>query len=224
VTSLASAIIPKTATFSGALVRLCSRSQGTLWGLRLGRAYGIGIGLSYGLLAWLGPTSFGGAAKLWAHCLGTASWVAGIGALSLATDLAARDATQGLSSLVRLRGFGEAALERARVLAGARRLASNVLVPGLMLSLSLLLRFHTLRAALMSLSLLVLSVPYAALVGATLAPLARACSLWLPGRGRLLLAAIALGPWLLGAGLHANLPSIPGAFSWLLEHVVRSFR
>lgn len=223
-TSLADRTAPGAAAFSGALVRLCRRSQGALWGLRLGRLYGIGIGASYALFAWFGPLSLSGSAKLWARCLATASWVAGVGALSLATDLAARDATQGLTSLARLRGFGEAQLERARSLAGAQRLATNVLVPSLMLAVTLLLRFRTLHATLVALGLLVMSAPYAALLGVTLARLARACSRWLPGRGRLLLMALALGPWLFGIGLHAHVPSIPGAFAWLLRHMSGSFR
>ena len=205
------------------LVRLCSRSQRELWGLRLGRLYGFGIGISYAAVAMFAPPSTGGAAKLWVRCVVTASWVAGVGALSLARDLSARDTAQGIVSLSRLRGFGEAQLERARTLAGALRLAGTVLVPGLILALGLLLRFRTWHGALVALSLAVLTLPYAALVGGTLAPLARACNRWLPGRGRLLLMAITLGPWLLGAGLDAHVPSIPAAFGWLLEHIARSF-
>src|ERR1041384_4381785 len=87
-----------------ALVRLCSQSQRPLLGLRLGRVYGIGIGLSYALMVALGPAGAAVAGNLWSRCLVTASWVAGIGALSLASDLAARDATQGVTSLARLRG------------------------------------------------------------------------------------------------------------------------
>jgi hypothetical protein len=186
--------------------------------------YGIGVGISYAAVAVFAPPSTTGAAKLWVRCVATASWVAGVGALSLARDLAARDATSGLSNLSRLRGFGEAELERARTVAGALRLGSTVLVPGLIVSLGLLVSFHTLHGALMALSLSVLTLPYAALVGGSLAPLARACHRWLPGRGRLLLLAITLGPWLLGSGLHAQVPSLPAAFGWLLEHIARSFR
>jgi hypothetical protein len=223
-TSLAASIAPRAATFPGALVRLCRRAQGQLWGLKLGRLYAFGIGASYGLMVWFGPVSFGATNKLWARCLATASWLAGVGALSLATDLAARDTTQGLTSLARLRGFGEAELERARTMAGSQRLATNVLVPGLMLAVALALRFRTLHALLAALWLAVLSAIYAALVGVTLSRLARACSRWLPGRGRLLLLAIALGPWLLGIGLRAHVPSIPAAFAWLLERLSGSAR
>ncbi|HXK19216.1 MAG TPA: hypothetical protein VNG33_15490 [Polyangiaceae bacterium] len=222
-TSLAASITPQAAAFPGALVRLCRRAQGELWGLRLGRLYGFGIGASYALLAWFGPVSVGGSVKLWARCLATASWVAGVGALSLATDLAARDATQGLTALTRLRGFSEAQLERARSLAGAQRLATNVLVPALILTVALLFRFRTLQASVVALWLLPLSAVYAALVGVTLSRLARACSRWLPGRGRLLLLGIALGPWLLGIGLHAKVPNIPGALGWLLQRMAGSF-
>jgi hypothetical protein len=218
--SIGSSVSP----FPRALVRLCSRAQAELWGLRLGRLYGFGIGISYAAVAFFAPPSPGGAAALWVRCVTTASWVAGVGALSLARDLPARDSAQGLTSLSRLRGFGEAQLERARTVAGAIRLSSTVLVPGWILALGLLLRLRTLNGALLALALAALTVPYAMLVGGSLAPLARACSRWLPGRGRMLLLALTLGPWLLGSGLQLHVPSLPGAFSWLLDHIARGFR
>jgi hypothetical protein len=205
-------------------VRLCARAQRSLWGLRLGRLYGFGIGLSYAVMVFVGPASLTASTKLWSRALATASWVAGVGALSLATELASRDATQGLTGLARLRGFGEQQLERARVVAGALRLSTTVATPGLMLALALLLRFRTLHGSLLALGLAVASLPYAALVGFSLAALGRACSHWLPGRGRLLLSLVVLGPWLLGSGLGVPLPSLPGAFAWLLDHLVGSLR
>lgn len=211
------------ALYPRALVRLCIQAQRQLWGLRLGRLYGFGIGISYGLLAFAGPASLGSSAQMWARCLATASWVAGVGAMSLATDLAARDAEQGITSLARLRGFGPASLSRARVLAGALRLSTTVAVPGLMVSLALLLRHHTLRGALAALVLAVLTLPYAALVGGVLSCLARASDALLPGRGRWLLAVIVLGPWLLAAGTRSPIPSIPAGFAWVLDHAARSF-
>lgn len=207
-----------------ALVRLCGQSQRQLLGLRLGRAYGVGIGLTYALMAGLGPAEPGVAANLWARCLATASWVAGVGALSLASDLAARDASQGIASLARLRGFGEPALERARVLAGALRLGTTVLVPGWILAVALLLKLRSLGGAAAALSLFVLTVPYAALVGGVLASLARLCQHFLPGRGRWLLVAVVVGPWLLAVGLGARLPSIPAGLEWVLSQAVRSVR
>jgi len=223
VISLVESSTPGVTGFPRALVRLSSQAQGQLWGLRLARLYGFGVGLSYALLAFVGPPSLATSTKLWARCLATASWVAGVGALSLATDLSARDASQGLTSLARLRGYGEPPLERARVLAGALRLSAAVLVPGLMLSVASVLRFHTLEGALVALALAALTVPYAVLVGGVLSPLARACQRWLPGRGRLLLLGLGLGPWLVGAGVGAKVPSIPAAFAWVLEHLSRSF-
>ena len=214
----------KAAALPRALVRLCTEAQRRQWGLRLGRLYGIGIGVSYAILEWTSAESFGASAKLWARAMATATWVAGVGALSLARDLSERDTTQGLTSLARLRGFGEAKLERARSVAGALRLSKTVATPGLILALATLLRFATLQGALVALSLALLTLPYAALVGGVLAPLARSCSRWLPGRGRLLLLAIVLGPWLLGMGLGVFVPSIPAAFTWLLQHVEKGYR
>ena len=57
------------------------------------------------------------------------------------------------------------------------------------------------------------------LFGSTLAALARACSRALPGRGRTLLLAVTLGPWLVAAGIDASVPNLPGAFDWLLQRL-----
>ena len=220
----AESVSPKALPVPRSLVRLCQQAQRTLWGLRLGRLYGFGIGLTYAVLMLVGPPTPLTATKLWARALVTASWVAGVGALSLATELAARDATQGITGLARLRGFGEAELERARTLAGALRLTTTVATPGLMFALASLISFRTLHGTLVSLALALFTLPYAALVGGSLSLLARGCSSWLPGRGRLLLLVLVLGPWLLGSGLQMPLPSLPGAFGWLLEQLARSLR
>jgi hypothetical protein len=220
----AESVSPKAPLLHRSLVRLCQQAQRTLWGLRLGRLYGFGIGLTYALLVFLGPPSPVTATKLWARALVTASWVAGVGALSLATELSARDAAQGITGLARLRGFGEAELERARTVAGALRLTTTVATPGLMFALASLLCFRTLHGTLVSLALALFTLPYAALVGGSLSLLARGCSSWLPGRGRLLLMVLVLGPWLLGSGLQLPLPSLPGAFGWLLDSLARSLR
>lgn len=215
----AESVSPRTFLVPRSLVRLCAGAQRGLWGLRLGRLYSFGVGVSYAALVFLGPESIATSTKLWARALATASWVAGVGALSLATELGARDATQGLTGLARLRGFGERQLENARVVAGALRLSTTVLVPGLMLALATLLRFRTLHGTAVALGLAFATLPYALLVGCLLAALGRACSGWLPGRGRLLLLALVLGPWCLGSGLGLPIPSLPSTFAWLLRHL-----
>lgn len=212
------------ALFPRALVRLCSRAQRELWGLRLTRVYGIGVGISYAVVTFgMGPEPRV-AGGLWARCLTTASLVAGIGALSLARDIKARDTTQGLVGLARLRGFGEGALERARTMAGALRLTTAVAVPGLLVALAAVLKLRSLPGALQGLTLVLFTLPYAALVGGSLAVLARLSSRLLPDHGRLLFLAIVLGPWLLAMGTGATLPNLPGAFSWLIEHLAGSVR
>lgn len=203
-------------------MRLCARAQRELWGIRLTRVYGIGIGLSYAVtLLVLSPTPEV-ALKLWARALATASWVAGVGALSLARDLVSRDAQQGLVSLARLRGFTEQGLERARAVAGALKLSGAVAAPGVIVALTALLHFRTSAAAAVALALALLTLPYAALLGTTLALLARLSSRLLPGRGRTLFLALVLGPWLLATGTGSSLPSVPAAFGWLLERLAGS--
>ena len=224
-TSLAASSYDRTrALFPRALVRLCGRAQRELWGLRLARVYGIGVGISYALLALGLGSDPHLAATLWARCLATASWVAGVGALSLASDIAARDTTQGLVGLARLRGFGDATLERARTLAGALRLTSAIALPGVLVALSILLKLRTLPAALQALGLALVTLPYAALLGTTLALVARLSSRLLPERGRWLFLALTLGPYLLALGTQLPLPSLPGACSWLLSHLAGSLR
>jgi hypothetical protein len=222
VTSLAASA--KSMTFPRALVRACTHAQRELWGLKLTRLYAFGIGVSYAALALVGTPTAGSIGKLWVGCVTTASWVAGVGALSLATDLAARDDAQGLSQLASLRGFGREQLERARVLAGAIRLSATITIPAAITLVVALARFRTLGGAGTALALAICTLPYAALLGGTLSLAARASSRWLPGRGRWLFLALMLGPWLLGKGTGAALPSVPHAFGWLLQHAAGSLR
>ncbi len=219
----ATSTVPKVPVFPRALVRMCARSQRELWGLRLTRLYGFGIGVSYAVLVAVTAADEAATARLWLRCLETASWVAGIGALSLATDLPGRDTAQGLVGLAHLRGFNERSLERARAFAGALRLSATVAIPGALLALMAGLRARSLPEALSAMGLLLLTLPYAALVGSSLAGLARAASRALPQRGRLLFVVLTLGPWLAGEAFSAKLPSVPGAFAWLLEHLARGF-
>lgn len=202
-----------------ALVRLSSRAQTELWGLRLTRLYAAGIGFSYSALVFMAPLQEGAVPGLWVKCVGMASWVAGLGALSLARDLAERDTAQGLTGLARLRGYGDAELERARAIAGALKLGLTVALPGAMVALTATLRHRDLSGALITLSLLLFSVLYAAVFGTSMALLARACSRVFQARGRLLFSAIVLGPWLFASGIDAKLPSIPWALGWLLARL-----
>lgn len=203
-------------------MRLSVRAQRALWGLRLTRAYGLGIGISYAITLFALSATPLVATKLWARALATASWVIGVGALSLARDLASRDSEQGLTGLARLRGFDEPGLERARAVAGALRLSGAVAVPGLLVALAALLDFRTPAAAAQAATLALLTLPYAALLGTTLALLARLSQRLLPARGRTAFLALALGPWLLAVGTKAPVPNIPSAFAWLLERLVGS--
>lgn len=204
-------------------MRLCSRAQRELWGLRLTRLYAIGIGVSYSALVFATGSDARLAAPLWARALSTASWVAGIGALSLARDIATRDTQQGLTSLARMRGFGAGTLERARTLAGAFRLAGAIAMPGMLVAVAALLRLRSASGALIALTLALLTLPYAVLLGGSLAFLARLSSRLLPQHGRLLFLALMLGPWLLALGTGGRLPSLPGAFAWLLSRLSGSF-
>jgi hypothetical protein len=224
-TSLTTASPPARASaLPRALVRLSARAQRELWGIRLTRLYAFGIGISYSVLVLTGPLSPGVAPGLWMKAVTTASWIAGIGALSLARELTERDATQGVTALARLRGYGAPELERARVAAGALKLAATVAIPGALVALTALLRWRSLPGVLTALALLLFTALYAALFGVTLSALARACSRALPGRGRLLLLAIVLGPWLLASGIGVHLPSIPGGFGWLLARLAEGSR
>ncbi len=210
--------------FPRALVRVCSRVQRELWGLKLARLYGIGIGVSYAMLTFASAPTALSISKLWVGCVTTASWVAGVGALSLATDLAGRDDAQGVSQLAALRGYGRQQLERARTIAGAVRLSGAVTIPAAITLAAALLRFRTLSGAGAAIGLACITLPYAALLGGSLSLLARASNGWLPGRGRWLFLGLTLGPWLLAKGTGLPLPSVPGAFAWLLQHAAGSVR
>jgi hypothetical protein len=210
--------------FPRALVRLCTRAQRDLWGLKLTRLYGFGIGVSYAALAIVGPPTAGSLTKVWVGCVTTASWVAGVGALSLATDLAARDEAQGLRQMAALRGFGDEQLERARTIAGAIRLSATITIPAAITLLAALSHVRTWSSAAAALALALYTLPYAALLGGALALVARASSTWLPQRGRWLFLGLTLGPWLLAKGTGTPLPNLPQALGWLLDHAAGSLR
>jgi hypothetical protein len=183
--------------------------------------YGLGIGLSYALVALLTGRDSQALAGLWHGAMQTASWLTGLGALSLARDLDERDARSGLLGLTRLRGFDRASLERARWLAGAITLSSVTTAAGGLLAVAAMLKLRSVAGAALALAMVPLTLVYGAVVGSVLAALARLSARSVPGKGRWALLIIVLVPWLADIALGGVRISIPGWFGWLLQRLTR---
>ena len=123
------------------------------------------------------------------------SWLgAGTAALSAASELAILGADDGFAALLAQRGFALSALAPARLLATTLRIGRCIALPGVALAI---LAGALARSGAGLFGALVLSVQvlgYSALLGATLAVLARWSALLQPQHARLLLFALVLVP------------------------------
>jgi hypothetical protein len=161
----------------------------------------------------------GGAATVVARALFWLSWfVAGVAALSAASEFAAVGTDDGFGALLAQRGLAASALRPARLVAAALRIGRAIGLPGVALAI---LAGALARSSSGFFSMVVLTAlvsGYSLLLGATLAVLARWCALLHPRRARLLLAALILVPELL-RGTWSGIPSIPAFFGALLDQL-----
>lgn len=186
--------------------------------MRLARAYAFGVALSFAALAALTPYPGRAAFNGWlGDALRSASWVvAGLSALGAARDLAQRDDADGFSTLAALRGADRRALDGARVLAAALRIALGVCVPALAVLTVAGLRSPRAELLPWLAQWGAFIVSYAAGLGVVLALLARLCSGLLAPQARLSLACLVLVPELLRAVGGLPLPSLPAACARLI--------
>lgn len=191
--------------------------------MRIGRAWGWGIALSYAAaIVWLGPGSRTGFVDgLLTRGVGALSWFAlGLVSLSSANLLAQSAAAAPLIALGRQRGHRPRVLQRLRTLAVAWRMGCAVALPMVLLALSAVAMASSLAEAAHSLLLALLVAAYALGLVSAMALLARLSAQLSPGRPRTLLAALVLVPHL-AREVVAAVPSIPAFFAWWLESLPR---
>jgi hypothetical protein len=200
------------------LVDLESARLGARFGVRAANVLGVLIAAGFAIvLIAAGREGAALAPAVVTRALAWLSWVvAGSAALAAARELGARGPDDGFAALAAQRGVPATALLPARVLAAALRIARAVALPGLVLAL-LAAGLADSAARLGSGLVLALKVlAYSALLGGTLALLARWSARLLPQRAGLLLAAIVLLPEVV-RDTWSDVPSLPHLFGTLLD-------
>jgi hypothetical protein len=149
------------------------------------------------------------------------TWVAGAPlALAVAHDRRALDRSEGIEALVLVRGFGAQALESARALGAMIQIALVIGTPIVLLaSLSVALS-GTIPAALARAPFVVGAAAFAAVAGVTLGGVATVCGSLGAGRGRWLLLAVVVLPWILASELGRSSWSIPGVLQAALAFLL----
>jgi hypothetical protein len=150
-----------------------------------------------------------------------AHWVAWLGAaplaLAAAQDLAGKDRREGVDALSAARGVSPTGREAARALAAMAEIASAVGVPLVVLAgLTAALAGRT-SVALHRASLAAGAAAFAVIAGVTLGGLGAIAGRLGRARGRTVLVALVVGPWVLADLAGHPGWSIPGALAAVLD-------
>lgn len=197
------------------------RTKGGRWSALLGLVLMTGFGLiALVLRADDGPgVALGG---LFETAARTIAWAAGVPlGLAIAHDRARADRAAGIDALAASRGSGRSALEAARTAAAMLQTTLAIGLPLLVLALLGVALAGSFTSAIRHLGLAAGLAVFSILAGVTIGGLAAACGRLGAMRGRSLLAAVVLVPWILTdlAGLRAW--SVPGALGAALSFIVR---
>jgi len=142
-------------------------------------------------------------------------------AFTAADDRESLDREDGIDTLVSLRGGAADVLAQARAAAAMLEITLAIAVPALLLTaLTVVLA----GSALVALRQVAMSLPiaiFAVACGVTLGFVASTCNRLAGRRGRWLLAAVLLGPWLLADLAGNGAWSIPGALDALFSFTLR---
>ena len=207
-----------------ALVQLCDARQREGRGFRLARAAALSItaGTAIAMIVLMSSGGRDATPALGVAALGWLTWyVGGCAALSAAADFGSRDRREGIDVLVLQRGQSLRALQRARWLAAACRMAALIGLPALLLGLLSAAAAPTWYALGRRVMLCLSSCGYAVLLAFVLATLARTSSRLFPSRGGWVLLAVLLGPHLAHA-LDPAVPSVPAFFADLRSDLLSS--
>ena len=202
-----------------ALIALFELGRQHSFALRAARLYAFGVGFGYAVaIASVRSGDRHTLVQGFVHAaLIALSWVVGaLAALGTAQVLAKHADRDALVALALQRGVSRASLTRARLLAGAVRIARLIGMPALCLVAVGVARGCSVGWALAVAPALVV---YASALGLSLACLAHFSAELAPRHPRAMLAALVLAPVLISAA-YPGLPSLPGLFSGLLERLL----
>ncbi len=177
----------RVAWMHGPAFNLAARRLSGSFGVRVGAVGALAVGLAFAASAATGDAGP-------AHVVRAACWVgAGPAALTAARAPGLRDRMDGVDVLVALRGVSARGLQRIRLSVAAFVGGLLVFVPTLLVSMTAMVATPTANLALRGVTLSIL----AALVGALIGALGAACGEIGRDRGRSLLAAVVVVPWIL---------------------------
>ncbi len=207
------------------LVALAARRLRSSAGGRFGAIAAIPVVLAFAGIAVAIRSVDGSLAPLEGLVPTAATWLAWIVAaplaLSAARDRRLLDRREGLDALAAARGFSASALESARALGAMTAITTALGGPLVVLTLFTAALAGSVRLAFARLALALLAAAFALIVGVTLGGLASICARAGRARGRLLLVALVVGPWMLADLLDHGAWSIPGALAAVLDFALR---
>ncbi len=149
------------------------------------------------------------------------AWIAGAPlALAAAEDHAAVDRREGVEALAAARGISAASLDAARVLGAMTAVAWAIAAP--LGALALLTAALAGRGAVVldRLGVGLAALAFAGVAGVTLGGAGAVCGRLGRARGRWLLAAVVIGPWILADLAGRGAWSIPGALGATLDFLL----
>jgi hypothetical protein len=193
---------------------------------RIGRLAAVLVVLCFGIIAVALRVTDGGEAHLEGLVPSAARWIAWLAGAPLcfaaAADRRLSDRRDGIDALAAARGFSSASLESARALAAMMETARALAVPLAGLSLLVAALSGSARLLLVRAGLLIGALAFALIAGMTLGAVASACGRLGRARGRWLLVAVVLGPWVLADLAGHGAWSIPGALDAFLDFALRA--
>jgi hypothetical protein len=151
------------------------------------------------------------------------AWLAGVPlSLAAADDARTADRRDGVLALAAARGFGPSGLGSARALAAMIEIARAIAVPLVALALLTAALAGRAGAALDRIGHGAGAALFAIVAGVTLGGVGAACGRVGGARGRWLLVAVVIGPWMLADLAGRGAWSIPGALGAVLDFTVRA--
>ena len=199
-----------------ALIILLRGALARRWGVRAARIYAVMVSLSVTATIWFLARRFGpdtSTVSLVARAAALLTWIAGgIAALSLAVPPKDAALSNGIAALASAHGIDDATIARAEMAATVRLLGEVIVVPvtAIALFVSLIVAGGKLDGGIWP---ILGSVLFGLVAALLLGVVTSACRRWGGPRGRTLLVAVVLAPWVLSELLlprGGDLLSIPG--------------
>src|SRR5258706_2539953 len=183
-----------------ALVILLRGALARRWGVRAARIYAVMVTISVTATIWILARHFGPdmtTVSLVARSAALLTWIAGgIAALALAVPPKDTALALGIAALASAHGIDDRTVARAEMAATIRLLGEVIVVPitGIALFVSLIVAGGKLDGAIWP---ILGSVLFGLVAALLLGVVTSACRRWAGPRGRSLLVAVVLAPWVL---------------------------